>query len=92
MCSPSYLSGEYKSRDQAKSSNAYSKLALILAVAVLALLSIFMIFVGLSNPLELYVGVRGGGHGYTLSIIGLAMLLFVLSTTYVNVIKKCITK
>ena len=92
VCSPSYLSGKYRGCDQAKSSNAYSKLGLIISIAVLLLFSIFMIFVGLSNPLELYIGVRGGGHGYTLSTIGLAMLVFVLSTTYVIVIKKCITK
>jgi hypothetical protein len=93
VCSPSYLSGEYMNWDQTQSENTFTKLlGLVSAALALLLLSMLMIYMGFSNPLELYIGVRGSGHGYSLSIVGLAILFFVFSTAYVYLIKKCITK
>ena len=88
VCTPKYFSGKYIDWHQIKSGNTMSKVLLISTSLVLTLLSIFMIYIGGSNPLELYIGVKGAGHGYSLLIIGLAILFFTVSTTYLCMFKK----
>ncbi|WP_075187542.1 hypothetical protein [Teredinibacter haidensis] len=92
VCTPKYLSGQYIDWHQVQSSNIYFKVALIANSLPLAPLGVFMIYIGISSPFELYIGVKGGCHGYSLIAVGLAIAFFIVSTTYVYFFKRHATK
>lgn len=88
VCTPKYLSGHYINWPQVKRDNIHSKVRFLCASSVLALLGVLMVCSGLSNPLELYIGGKGGGHGYSLVVVGLAILFFIISSAYVYFLKQ----
>jgi hypothetical protein len=88
ICTPKFLAGEYLDRERVRNQKGFNLIAAICFAIFLVVLSVFLIYAGLSNPLQLFTGVRGNGHGYTLAITGLAMMLFVLFTAYVYIFKK----
>lgn len=84
--SPGYLSGRYISWDR-NQAGAKEVLGVVFGGLITLVVGLLMIYFGFSDPMELHVGPRGSGHGYTLFILGLAMICFILSTTYVTIRK-----
>jgi len=89
---PKFLSGEYINWHNIQHLKFLSMLTLISTALGVIVLGIFMLHIGISNPLKLFTGVKGGGHGYTFAIMGLTLVTTTFVTAYVSIFGKMHSK
>lgn len=84
VCTPKYLGGYYLQERPAQGHNLKTKLLLLLAVPAILLLGVWSVYAGVTEPFTFYSGVKGNAHGYSLLVMGLAIIACIVATAYAS--------
>jgi|GEM_PF-3174334 len=79
----SLISGSSKASQNRVDSDPFAKILLkSFYLLLLSLLGISLIYIGLTAPLKLIVGVKGSAHGYSLVVSGISIIVLVVLSVY----------